>query len=236
MHSLSKRLRASFKWRAGVLLVLLFALVPGPPAPGNTVSLTLSGRTAHWRPTVGETLLIHATIADPGNQVSSRKVTFELKNVSAWKGTCMNNGDAQTPDLHFRSKKAQFQTASGTDASGNLSSTLAVTWTQGTRRGTPWIQVVGTEGTPTTYTVAINVLDAGAYGELTAKLTDAAGKEWAGSTITLPQDNNGNDIADGWETTRHRTMTPGQMQKPAPPATPASATGSPLKQEANRKK
>lgn len=43
MHSLSKRLRASFKWRAGVLLVLLFALVPGPPAPGNTVSLTLSG-------------------------------------------------------------------------------------------------------------------------------------------------------------------------------------------------
>ncbi len=44
----------------------------------HTVTLTLSGLSATWLPTAGETLTLTASLSDAGNALSSPIVTFEL--------------------------------------------------------------------------------------------------------------------------------------------------------------
>ena len=166
----------------------------------HTVGITLSGRTATWQPTANETLTLSATIDDPGNALSSATVTFELKNVSNWKGTYMNSkGDSTSPDLEFLSTGLLgigTQQPKAEDATGTA---LTTNWNSGKTSGTPWVKAQCPDAKPRTVSIKIRCKDYAAYGELTATLSDGAGKKWAGHTITLSLDTNGNYIADSWE-------------------------------------
>ena len=184
-----------------VILMLLTCVVFGERAMAQ--SLSLEGRSASWKPIAGDRLLIFAKIEDPNNTLSSRSVKFELSNVSSWQGTCMNSdtGDNDEElasgtklDLKFFKDKNQLTTvfdASGTEHEAS--------WTEGKTGDVSWVKAECQTGAPTSYTVAIHVLDYAAYGELTARLLDGSGTEVAGAAISLPLDANSNYIADSWE-------------------------------------
>ena len=184
-----------------LMLMLLLCVAFGESAIAQT--LTLTGRSAAWKPVAGETLKIIAEISDPNNTLSSRSVKFELSNVSSWKGTCMNsdkgdNGDklesGTKPDLKFVKAKGQSTTVFDAQLTVHTAK-----WTEGKTGDVSWVKAECQTGAPNNYTVGINVLDYAAYGELTARLLDGSGAEVAGAAISLPLDANGNYIADGWE-------------------------------------
>ena len=141
----------------------------------HTVGITLSGRADTWVPTAGDTLTLSATIDDKGDALSSATITFELKNVSNWKGTCMNDGSEISPDLAFLStgllgmgnEQPKAQDATGTE--------LATNWDSGKTSGTRWVKAQGPDAKPATVSVKIRCKDYAAYGELTAPLSDGAG-------------------------------------------------------------
>ena len=186
-----------------VILMLLLCVVFGERAMAQ--SLSLEGRSASWKPIAGDRLLIFAKIDDPNNTLSSRSVKFELSNVSSWQGTCMNSdiGDndeelasGTKPDLKFLKARNQFKPVSVVGASD---AKHEASWTEGKTGDVSWVKAECQTGAPTSYTLAIHVLDYAAYGELTARLLDGSGTEVAGAAISLPLDANGNYIADSWE-------------------------------------
>lgn len=142
----------------------------------HTVTLTLRGVSATWVPTAGETLTLTASLSDPGNALSSPIVTFELKNVSNWKGTRMNSRDVSTsPDFKF------FPTGLlplGNQQPNALQGTTPIEktkWTSGKTGDTRWVRAECPDKKATSFQVKIKCEDYAAYGELTATVSDGAG-------------------------------------------------------------
>ncbi len=178
-------------------------------APGNTqnsykLELIPQGVTwEDWRPKNNKVLPINAVIVAVAGTVaditSTTEYTFILSEVSDYEGYCMNFGTqpGDKKDIYFRQSDQPKDTEQlKYRVSGENGETLKVTC----------------ESSTFSIPIFVFVDDYGAHGILDGAVSlndkkDENGREedttpsnndTASGRLSIPKDNNGNDIADGW--------------------------------------
>ena len=140
--------------------------------PDNWDTIVISGNYGR-----GGLLSLRVSINASEESARDSSVTFNLENVTSWKGYCMNAGTKSDFDLQFVPPAEQISNG--------------ITWSGGNQSITAsW------EGNaPAGFTVQLKCYDYGAYGELVATLYHMTPSH----RFKIPKDENGNRIADGWK-------------------------------------
>jgi hypothetical protein len=125
------------------------------------------------------------------------KVELLSSTVTNHRGTCINHGSETTPDLKLRS-------------TNNLG------WNQNTA-GAPLTRSV-TSLTVSPISVNIYCNDSAAYGEVRVTLTLDSGSSLV-AYQKIPRDDNGNEIADGWENDATKNYTGNEDAETGPTGT-----------------
>ncbi len=189
----------------------------------NTPTFELSLEPMHpqawlgWRPEYKTNVSFIASIKGKtatGKNITkftNVKFTFDLGTPSKWKGVCMNfDGDTdvkESYDLFFRKE----DNASGSGYTYTVKRPIAVPGEGNNVSGQPveiGLGMTETEGGNSSVTVTVRVNDYAAVGILSASATfnyedpvsgSSSSEGDASDAISIPLDNNGNDIADSWE-------------------------------------
>ena len=144
------------------------------------VKATLTRASSNWRPTLNDTVTVTASL-DPAQNLTGQ-FRFTLFDVSTEKGYAMNAGTETDADLKFADNQAGFDPATKTGDNWQIVTTAAVASAD----------------------ISVQALDYGAWGRLKAEVNidgtwyDCTPKN-GGDAITIPRDEDGNRIADVWE-------------------------------------
>ena len=172
-----------------------------------------------WRPSYQTNVSFIATLKGTTSQNQAIEfdqvtMTFDLGTPSNWEGVCMNyDGEPDTeasPDLFFRNKDNKGGSGQ-TFTVSNLKNVPGETGKQENAEEDPIVTglvlTVSGKGV-TTVTVSVRVNDYAAVGILSVNASFNYKDPTSGSTsptgkaddeISIPLDNNSNDIADGWD-------------------------------------
>ncbi len=202
--------RSSFSFCLIVFIIFSVSVgvsqsVAQSPAPVGTFTLELDPpeNWKSWRPARNSVLTFTANVGGDTMQISSvTEYVFTLKDVSDYTGFCMNAGSqsGDQKDIYFRQSD---QPATDEDSlftytvSGSNSETLKISC----------------KGSPLSVSFSVFVDDYGAHGILDGVVSlndrkDEEGREVDNTpsnnaapsySLSIPLDNNGNDIADGWK-------------------------------------
>ncbi len=187
-----------------------------PPTFKLVLEPAIPSTWPEWRPEYKKNALFVATIK--GETATGQKITkftnvqftFKIVKPSQWKGVCMNfKGDtdvADSYDLFFRKK----DNASGSGYTYTITHPIEVPGEKENVSGKPveiGLGMMETGGDNSSVTVSVRINDYAAVGTLSASATfnyedprsgSSSSKGKASGKISIPLDNNGNDIADGW--------------------------------------
>jgi len=146
------------------------------------LNITLTSLGTNWLPTYNSTVNITVNITGDRSYLPDCVAKFYLIP-TAYEGYCMNAGNQTTdePDLEFLPDDQQD------DHSGKI------TWDGKNQM----IEARFADSTVTTFVVKVKCHDYGAYSPLYARLY-YGNSMLSETSITVPRDDNGNEIADGW--------------------------------------
>ena len=129
-------------------------------------------------------------------------VKFTLSGVSDWEGHAMNAGTESDDDPDLK-----LLTADQTESQGGTTLNWSAPPAKQGEAPAQKISAAWKTKTPTpSFTVKVRIYDYAAYGTLTAQLFYSGGQRGEDVSISLPRDDNGNNIADGWEE-KHKKYT-----------------------------
>ncbi len=191
-----------------LLIVLICSSIlvylSGASANGSTFTLELvpPSEWDAWSPKRNTVLTFTANVIGDTTQITSTKYVFTLRDVSDYTGFCMNAGTqaGDKKDIYFRQSDQPANTENSNltyTVSGSNGETLTVTCKAATSSITFYVFVddYGAHG----------ILDGVVYlnDKQNADGTEAdntpSNNTEANYSISIPLDNNGNDIADGWK-------------------------------------
>ena len=145
-------------------------------AQQSTIELIPSHKWYTWLPSPNDYLWFGVRV---NTQVHWSSATFELKEVTSWKGICMNDGNQNDFDLAFAPIWQQENIPGVTLSLDATRQTLTASWF---------------DAPSDHFHIKVICYDYGAYGKLKATLYGLS----SSATMTIPKDLNGNQNADAW--------------------------------------
>ena len=130
-------------------------------------------------------------------------VKFTLSGVSDWEGHAMNAGTESDDDPDLK-----LLTADQTESQGGTTLNWSAPPAKQGEAPAQKISAAWKTKTPTpSFTVKVRIYDYAAYGTLTAQLFYSGGQRGEDVSISLPRDDKGNNIADGWQNDKTQNYT-----------------------------
>ena len=188
----------------------------------NTPTFTLDLEPTHptawvgWRPEYKDNVSFIATLkgttaSNESVQFASATFTFHLGTPSQWEGVCMNYDEDTDTGTSYDLFIRRDDNPGGSGQTFTVTHPISVPGENANASGQPVETGLGLTVTGTginSGTVSVRVNDYAAVGILSVSATFNYVDPLSGSTsstgsesdtISIPLDNNGNDIADGWE-------------------------------------